>query len=499
VNSVTQRQSSGWATFFRSRGGLLVAALLALVALVSLAAPAARAADAPPPIPASTAAPETPAGDPADPGAVVQDECAFATVACVPGEPEAPAAAPGAEAALPGALPGAQPGGVPGAGYLDPRDPNLLSGVARDTAQAASTVLTETFGWFLRTSSLPLESDGVLAMQATMLGLAGIVLTLLVIVQGIRMTISRRGAPFAELVSGMVVASIVIVAGVALIDSALLAGDRIAAGVISLAFPDSDALVARMVEVMLGAGVTGQTPVLLLVFALLVLTAGFLQAVLLFLRQCAIPLLGAVLPVAAVGQAGPAATQRWLPRLLNLTVAIVLYKPVVALILSLGFVQFSEAPTLLDAIRGSVTLALSIAAFPVLLRLFAPASNALAQRGGSGLAALGPLGLGSTFAPRGAGTPGDTTAVQHAAFMQARGPAVISDGTSPPTAEAPSAAVVAFPRSPSPPATLAAGPSPAQPVPPAAGHAETPVVVPLRAAQNPGALNSSERSRHGQH
>ena len=449
---------------------VLLAVLLAVLAgLAAFAAPAPAAEAPPAPAPC------------------------FGSAACATGQPAVPAAVPAATPAAPGAV---DPAGVPA---LDPRSPDLLSGIARDTAQAASTVLEDTFGWFLREESLPLEGRGVLAMQATMLGLAAIVLTLLVIVQGIRMMTTRQGAPFAELVRGLVVASLVIVTGIALIDSALVAGDRISDAVISLAFADSDALVQRMVEVTLGPGATGQAPVLLLVFSLLVLTAALLQAVLLLLRQCAIPVLGAVLPIAAVGQAGPPATQRWLPKLLNLVVALVLYKPVVALILCLGFVQFSAGTTLVDAIRGTVMIALSVAAFPVLLKLFAPVSYALAQRGGHGLAALGPMGLGSTFAARGAGTPGDTTAIQHAAYMSTRGPssaAVVSaDARSAQRAEPPSAAVVAFPRT-------TPGPALAPPAGPAAGEPGTPegpAVARLRAADAAVAAPETVpgRSRHG--
>ena len=463
----------------RAVAALLGALLLA--ALVAFAAPAARAAEPiPAPVPSAVADPA--AGQALDPAAPAAP-CALGTVAC------ADTAVPAAPAVMPA---------------VDPLNTNLLSGVANDTAQAATTVLSDTFGWWLRTSSLPVESQGVLAMQATLLGLAGVVLTLLVIVQGIRMMMTRKGAPFAELIRGMLVASLVIVAGVALVDSALIASDRIADEIIRLAFPDSDALVKRMVDVMLGAGVTGQAPVLLLVFSLIVLTAGLLQAVLMFLRQCAIPMFGALLPIAAVGQAGPPATQRWLPRLLNAIVAIVLYKPVVALILSLGFVQFSDEATLVDAIRGSVMLAMSVAAFFLLLRLFAPATHALAHRGAHGLAVLGPM-VSTSFAARGAGTPGDTTAVQQAAFMSGRGrtsAVVAGDGASVSVASAaarmaepPSADVVAFPRVPGRGDPL--GDTRAAEV----ADAGSPV-VPLRAAEGGttaarGAEPPNERSRHG--
>jgi hypothetical protein len=50
--------------------------------------------------------------------------------------------------------------------------------------------------------------------------------------------------------------------------------------------------------------------VLVLFFAMLVLVLGIAQAMVLVLRQIGIPVLGALLPVAAVGQAGPLARPR---------------------------------------------------------------------------------------------------------------------------------------------------------------------------------------------
>jgi hypothetical protein len=101
-------------------------------------------------------------------------------------------------------------------------------------------------------------------------------------------------------------------------------------------------------------------------------------------------------------------------------VAIVLYKPLVALILAAGFTQLSSGDSLVDVVRGFVTLALSVIALPAMLRIFSPiAGNVAASVGaGSGLLAAG-AGVAAVMSLRGSGTPGDTSAVQHAAFMSA--------------------------------------------------------------------------------
>jgi hypothetical protein len=100
--------------------------------------------------------------------------------------------------------------------------------------------------------------------------------------------------------------------------------------------------------------------------------------------------------------------------------AIVLYKPLVALILAAGFTQLSSGESLVDVVRGFVTLALSVIALPAMLRIFSPiAGNVAASVGaGGGLLAAG-AGVAAVMSVRGSGTPGDTSAVQQAAFMSA--------------------------------------------------------------------------------
>jgi hypothetical protein len=148
-------------------------------------------------------------------------------------------------------------------------------------------------------------------------------------------------------------------------------------------------------------------------------------------------------PIVAVGQLGPASTRKWLPMVAAAVAAIVLYKPLVALILAAGFTQLSSGESLVDVVRGFVTLALSVIALPAMLRIFSPiAGNVAASVGtGGGLLAAG-AGVAAVMSLRGSGTPGDTSAVQQAAFMSASrggsGPGPSGDGSGSPPSPAPS-------------------------------------------------------------
>lgn len=295
----------------------------------------------------------------------------------------------------------------------DVTTPTDLDALAQQTAAGAKAVLQDTYGSWLDAPSFSAGADHGLGLQAMMLGLAAVGLALVAIWQGVRLMITRRGTVLVDLMRGLLIAGLVTAAGVAIIDSALLAGDQISAAVLARAFGDSDALVARMNAVLLSDQVTGRPPVLVLFFAMLVLVLGIAQAMFLVLRQIGIPVLGALLPVAAVGQAGPRWTQTWLTRTLSLVMAICVTKPVVVIVLAIGFAgPAPTSPTAMDATRGLVSLVIAVAVFPIALRLFAPAARTVVERG---------LELPTRGAPRSAaaghGTPGEVSAVAHASWM----------------------------------------------------------------------------------
>ncbi|MGQ0843869.1 MAG: hypothetical protein ACT4QF_07015 [Sporichthyaceae bacterium] len=329
-------------------------------------------------------------------GGAAAPACGFGVVTC---------AAPGTAAPRPEIAP-AQPNTVL------PSGPTTLDELAAQTAQGAREVLKDTYGAWLDAPSLSAGADNGLGLQALMLGLAAAGLSLVAIWQGIRLMVTRRGLVLAELLRGLLIAALVTAAGIAVIDSALLAGDQISSAVTARAFGTTDALVTRMGEVLLGTQTTDRAPVLVLFFALLVLVLGIAQAVFLVLRQVAIPLLGALLPIAAVGQAGPRYTQTWLTKLLALVLAICIYKPLVVIVLAMGFAGPAPAEyRAMDATRGLVSLMVAVALFPVVVRLFAPAARVVVERG------MDLPSRGSRSAPAGAGTPGEFSAVHHATWM----------------------------------------------------------------------------------
>lgn len=356
--------------------------------------PSPEAASAPSATPAPT---ESAATTPAP-------ECGFGVVTCA-----SPAASPAAETTEP---------------TKDISDGTMsLDELAAQTTTGAREVLKDTYGSWIDTPSLSAGADNGLGLQALMLGLAAAGLMMVTMWQAIRLMVTRRGIVLAELVRGLLIAALMTATGIVLIDSALVAGDQLATNILTRGFTDTDALVTRMGETLFGVDGSDRPPVLVMIFALMVLLLGIAQAVFLVLRQVAIPLLGALLPLAAVGQVGPRWSQTWLTKLLALVLAICVYKPLVVLVLCLGFA--GPAPTTysaMDATRGLVSLLVAVALFPVLVRLFAPAARTVVERG------MELPSRANRSVAAGSGTPGETSAVSHATWMATHGamPSVIA-------------------------------------------------------------------------
>jgi hypothetical protein len=306
---------------------------------------------------------------------------------------------------------------------------SALSELAAGFTEGAESLIREVFSWWLHTPSVQVADSGVLKLQGVVLGIAALVGVVLVSVQGIRMAVTRRGAPLAELVSGALVGAAIVAGGVVVVDLALVAGDRLAEHIMVSAFGSTDAVVERMVTVLFSGGF-GATA-LALVFAVVVILAGFLQTVLFFLRQAAIPLLALMFPLVAMGQLGPPATRRWLPSVGSAVLAIVVYKPLVALVLAAGFIEIGEGKSVVDVARGFTTLALSVIALPAMLRLFTPIVGRVGASGGPSGGLLGASAAGLALVSARRGTPGDVSASEHASFMASQQGSASGGGTPP--------------------------------------------------------------------
>ncbi|WP_033286952.1 hypothetical protein [Streptomyces sp. NRRL F-525] len=305
----------------------------------------------------------------------------------------------------------------------------MADGMTEFVTQMLKTGLT----WWLTTPSIQVKNSGVtesdtgkmpdgstvtFSLQAIMLGLGQMIAVLLVIMQGIRAMIQRKGKPLADALQGLVINALVCTLGITVIDSLLVASDQLTAAIINVAFHGDAKLTERVVAMLLPQAFN---PMGLLIIACVVFLIGGVQFVMNFLRQASIPIQALLLPVAGSGQVGGEKTKQWFPRLYTSIVVVIAYKPVAALIISAGFVEIANGNDFIDWFRGIVTLTLSVIALKYLMAIAAPLGAAAAGATGGGfsnaLAAAGGMAglIGGSGKGGGGGSP--TTAANHAQNM----------------------------------------------------------------------------------
>lgn len=132
--------------------------------------------------------------------------------------------------------------------------------------------------------------------------------------------------------------------------------------------------------------------VLLYIFAFIM---TFVQAVMLVVREAALPLMALLLPIAAAGQIGGTASKRWLPGLLAIMATLLLYKPVMGMIFAVGFTQATLSDQVIDIIGGMVMLLFGAIAPVMMTKAFKPLMANIVEEGVSAGSALNNVFLAS--------------------------------------------------------------------------------------------------------
>ncbi|WP_158845726.1 hypothetical protein [Streptomyces sp. NRRL WC-3742] len=321
----------------------------------------------------------------------------------------------------------------------DALESTVVKPMADGAKDFANQIVKTSLTWWLTTPSVQVKDSGVMAtkdvktegggtvkfsLQAICLGVGQMIAVLLVMGQGIRAIVQRKGKPLADAVKGLVVNALVCTVGVVVIDSMLLASDQLTVAIVDGAFDGTDVLSDKMIKMLIPVG--GFNPFALLLMALIVALIGVVQFCMLFVRQAAIPIQALLLPIAGSGQIGGEKSRQWLPRLYTSIFTVIAYKPCAALIICAGFVEMQNSTALVDWMRGLVTLALSVIALKSLMGLFAPLGAATAGATAGGFAGALSGVASSVMMSRGGGGGGGgepASAVNHAAAMAKGGPA----------------------------------------------------------------------------
>ncbi|GHI04643.1 hypothetical protein AQI88_29545 [Streptomyces cellostaticus] len=305
---------------------------------------------------------------------------------------------------------------------------STIGDVINTCADVAKWVIKKTLTVALAGPSMDLAGTGLWSGKATLAGMLtwlGLVIAAIGMMWQLgKMAVTGQMKYAGQAMAGWVQNTIISAVGVGLIALMLTAGDAISDGLVNATFGNDAGAYDRIIAVMVPNGVSN--PVMFGGIVSLLTVVGFIQMVMIFLRQSAIPIQCLLLPIAGAGRVGGETTRKWAPRLITTICVAGVYKPMVAVIICTGFSEFGESQTLASWFRGLATLMLGVLAPAPLTKVFAPFGEevgAAMSSGGSSAAAASVAGF---FAGRQGGKGGDdggagvqpASPVQHAQHVQ---------------------------------------------------------------------------------
>ncbi|MDT3728776.1 hypothetical protein ROS62_29455 [Streptomyces sp. DSM 41972] len=263
---------------------------------------------------------------------------------------------------------------------------SIVGDIIRSAQDATTWSLKKTLTFSLEGPSVDLEGTGLWGGKATLAGMLAW-LGLLIAVAGVmwnlaKMALTGQAKHAGRAMGGWIENLVLSFLGVGLFGLLLVAGDAMTTGLVDATFADDGAAYEQILTVLVPATVINPIIALCMVGALLLI--GFVQMVLIFLRQAAIPIICLLLPVAGGGRTGGETTRKWAPTLITSGLVIIAYKPIVAVIICVGFAQLGHPESVVAWLRGVATLFLAIVAPAPLTKIFAPFGAAVGSAMGSG-------------------------------------------------------------------------------------------------------------------
>ncbi|CUW33378.1 MULTISPECIES: hypothetical protein [Streptomyces] len=303
---------------------------------------------------------------------------------------------------------------------------SILGDIIRSAQDVAKWILKKVLTFSLLGPSVDLAGTGLWGGKATLAGMLTW-LGLLIAAAGViwnlgKMALTGQAKYAGRAMAGWVENTLLSGLGVSLFAMLLVLGDALSAGLVDATFADDGKAYERISSVLLPNGISN--PITMLCVVAVLLLIGFIQMIMIFLRQSAIPVICLLLPVAGGGRTGGETTRKWAPTLITTGMVIVAYKPIVAVIICTGFAEFGHSATLAEWLRGCATLILAVLAPGPLTKIFAPFGAAvgagMSAGGASGAlsAAAGYFAGKNTGGDSGSGGTGPTDAVSHARYLE---------------------------------------------------------------------------------
>lgn len=305
---------------------------------------------------------------------------------------------------------------------------------AEGCATFAGDLLHWALTWWVSTPTPNPDQPAVRIAQHYLWPLIGFVLVTSILAAGIRVSLSRKGAPLLDVGMGMVKYALATTMGLAVLGGAVLMADGFAQWMLDAAAPHFEETIKASLDPRnMTEGAPGPGAYIgLLSLASNVMFIGGIQWVLGFLRQAGIIIYAALLPLAAAGSLSQLGKQ-WLPRISSTLLTLICYKPAVAFIFVVGELFLGASNSITTVLTGIMILIASVVALPAMFKFFQPFGMQFGSGGGGAFGSMAGGMLGSNLGGRGSGSGGSgsssqSPAVQQASYMQSNGPGTGSGG-----------------------------------------------------------------------
>lgn len=275
---------------------------------------------------------------------------------------------------------------------------SAFEGIAAAAGAAAANMVAQALTFWVSTPSVNPDSAVIRQLQGYTMPVVALMLVASILVQAIRMTLSRKKDPAINVAVGLLRFAVVNAVGLATVGLALRAGDALAESLVNQGI----AGYAQRMQVLFAVEVLTD-PFGLLVLALIALLLGVVQWVIAILRHAALLVLAAMMLLAASGAINES-TKGWSGKLWSWQVALIAYKPAAALIYTVGFTFMGTGQDITTIATGIAVLFLAVVALPVMLKFFS--WSGVGVSGGSGVGgvvAAGALGAVALASMRGGG------------------------------------------------------------------------------------------------
>lgn len=294
-----------------------------------------------------------------------------------------------------------------------------------DTADWAADMITNSMTWWVKAPTIDPDSQAVADSQSYLTWLIALILMCSILAQSVRIIIQRKLQPLLDIAQGVGRYVMVSTMGLTLLGAAVAGGDAFAQWALDTATQELEEKLEPVLQLS-----QQDNPISVLFIALALGTLSLIQWLLGFIRQAGIVVLAVFLPLAAAGTLSQAGKD-WLSKLLPLLIALVVYKPMAAMIYVIGMELFSSTGAeegsnkWQTAMVGIMVLGMAIIAMPAMMKFFAWAGVSVPSGGGGSAA----LGAASQAAPNGAAprSSGD----RQSSYMDANGPHTGPSGAQP--------------------------------------------------------------------